>query len=320
MGTSDSSSKTGYSATMAHSGTDAGFLQLATPQALSCQLHPMVMFQVLDHHTRRNAEDGRVVGALLGSVGSDGVVALKNAFPMKHDDIARNPEDFYHFFETMAALHTRVNAREHLVGWYTTGSTADGGDGVKDDDVALHSFFEDKTAENKMPCILLRVDCNIQKATKMGITAYVSSNLALRQDKETTTNVVGQCFSRVTCEMRSYEAERIGVDFITHNSIGEGGGEVLGSDLEKLEASIAKLSAMLDSSIEYVDGVEAGKIQPDSKVGRELMNAVASVPDVSAEEFEASLNKGLHDLLMVHYLGSLTQSQICLWQRMQTMV
>ena len=61
-------------------------------------------------------------------------------------------------------------------------------------------------------------------------------------------------------------------------------------------------------------------IQPDSKVGRELMNAVASVPDVSAEEFEASLNKGLHDLLMVHYLGSLTQSQICFWQRMQTMV
>ena len=77
---------------------------------------------------------------------------------------------------------------------------------------------------------------------------------------------------------------------------------------------------MLDSSIEYVSSVESGKIQPDSKVGRELMNAVASVPDVSAEEFESSLNKGLHDLLMVHYLGSLTQSQICFWQRMQTMV
>jgi len=38
----------------------------------------VVMFQVLDHHTRRNAEEGRVVGALLGSVGSDGTVSLKN--------------------------------------------------------------------------------------------------------------------------------------------------------------------------------------------------------------------------------------------------
>lgn len=110
------------------------------------------------------------------------------------------------------------------------------------------------------------------------------------------------------------------MDFITQNSIGEGGGEVVGSDLEKLETSIVKLTAMLDKTIEYVDDVESGKVQPDTKVGRELMEAVASVPEVSAAEFEASLNKGLHDLLMVHYLGSLTHSQISFWQRMQTMV
>ena len=35
---------------------------------------------------------------------------------------------------------------------------------------------------------------------------------------------------------------------------------------------------------------------------RQLMEAVAAVPDVSPAEFEASLNKGLNDLLMVHYL------------------
>ena len=59
---------------------------------------------------------------------------------------------------------------------------------------------------------------------------------------------------------RSYEAERIGVDFITHNSIGEGGGEVLGSDLVKLEESIAKLTQMLDKTIEYVDDVDAVRV------------------------------------------------------------
>ena len=133
---------------------------------------------------------------------------------------------------------------------------------------------------------------------------------------------------------------------------------MLGSDLEKLEASISKLTAMLDKSIEYVDDVQSGKIKPDLVVGRELMAAVSAVPEVdcvcvcvcvcarargvctikgenmrvgiykcgyfcvqvSAAEFEESLNKGLHDLLMIHYLGSLTQSQICFWQRMQTMV
>eukprot|EP00277_Geminigera_cryophila_P016319 CAMPEP_0179448464 /NCGR_PEP_ID=MMETSP0799-20121207/32293_1 /TAXON_ID=46947 /ORGANISM="Geminigera cryophila, Strain CCMP2564" /LENGTH=307 /DNA_ID=CAMNT_0021240299 /DNA_START=37 /DNA_END=960 /DNA_ORIENTATION=+ len=306
---------------MVSSGSDVGFLQLSTAQSVSCQLHPVVMFQVLDHHTRRNAEEGRVVGALLGSVGSDGTVSLKNAFPMNHDDVIHNPQaqEFNHFFNTMADLHQRVNSREQVVGWYTTAKSSDAGkDEVGEDDVALHAFFEEKIGE-KMPCILLRVDGNIQKNPKMGISAFVASNMALRQDKESAQQVLGKCFTRVTCNIRSYEAERIGVDFITQNSIGEGGGEVLGSDLEKLEMSVVKLTAMLDKTIEYCDEVEKGKIKADTQVGRELMEAVTSVPDVSPAEFEASLNKGLHDLLMVHYLGSLTQSQICFWQRMQTM-
>jgi len=37
------------------------------------------MFQVLDHHTRRNEQEGRVVGALLGSVNSDGTVQVGRA-------------------------------------------------------------------------------------------------------------------------------------------------------------------------------------------------------------------------------------------------
>ena len=206
---------------------------------------------MLDHHTRRNEQEGRVVGALLGSVTSDGTVQLKNAFPMNHDDPGLDYVGFNHFFTTMAELHHRVNPREVLVGWYTTtkSSDADAKDEVREDDVALHKFFEEKVGD-RSPCVLLRVDCNIHTATKMGISTFVASNLALRQDKESPPQLLGKCFQRVTCDIRSYEAERIGVDFITVNSIGEGGGEVLGSDLEKLEQSIAKLTQMLDKTIE----------------------------------------------------------------------
>ena len=56
--------------------------------------------------------------------------------------------------------------------------------------------------------------------------------MALRGDKE-----LGRCFQRVACAIRAHEAERIGVDFITQNTIGQGGGEVLGTDLEKLEGA-----------------------------------------------------------------------------------
>ncbi len=39
---------------------------------------------------------------------------------------------------------------------------------MTEEDLALHSFFEDKIGD-KFECILLRVDCNIQRTTKMGI-------------------------------------------------------------------------------------------------------------------------------------------------------
>ena len=79
------------------------------------------------------------------------------------------------------------------MGWYTTtkSTDADGKEEVGEDDLALHAFFEDKVGD-KIPCILLRVDCNIQKATKMGISAFVAGDLALRQDKEASALMLGK--------------------------------------------------------------------------------------------------------------------------------
>jgi len=300
--------------------TDVGFLQLATPNAVSCSLHPVVMFEVLDHYTRRNTEDGRVVGALLGSVNADGSVILKNSFPLPHDDPTAH-QDFAIFFNTMADLHHRVNPREHIVGWYTTTRAGEGsgrGDEVSEEDIGLHNFFEDKIGD-KHPCLLLKVDANIQNASKMGVQAFVCSNMSLRADRNAPEMVLGKCFNKIRCQIRTYEAERIGVDFITQNTIGQGGGEVLGTDLEKLESSIQKLIMMIESTIEHVDAVVEGYAKADTKVGRALAEAVASVPETAVGEFEASFNKGLQDLLMVQYLGAITQSQIAFMQRLQTM-
>jgi len=295
-----------------------GFMQILTPQATSCSLHPVVMFEVLDHYTRRNVEDGRVVGALLGSVNTDGSVALKNSFAMPHDIV---DQDFLGFFNTMSELHHRVNPRETVVGWYTTTKSTDAvgkQEEVGEEDVHLHAFFEEKIGD-RYPCVLLRVDANIHSSTTIGVSAFTSSSMGLKSDKNAPELVLGKCFQRVQCAIRAYEAERIGVDFITQNTIGQGGGEVLGTDLEKLESSILKLNMMIESTISHVDAIIDGSLKPDTKVGRSLAEAIAAVPDVSPAEFQVSLDKGLQDLLMVHYLGAITQAQISFWQKLQSL-
>ena len=53
---------------------------------LQCKVHPVVIFSILDHFIRRNNEnESRVVGTLLGSY-IDGIVEVKNCFPVPHKE------------------------------------------------------------------------------------------------------------------------------------------------------------------------------------------------------------------------------------------
>ena len=285
-------------------------MQLQTDAKVECHLHPVVLFEILDHFTRRNQDQKRVIGALLGSVASDGTVTLKNSFPIPQDDVSH--QEFGMFFNTMHELHQKVNDREHVVGWYTTGDK----DEVAEDDVALHAFFEDKTRD-KTPCVCMKVDANIGGADRIGIGAFTSTTMSLPGGENGRT--LGKCFNRVKCEIQTYEAQRIGVDFITQNTIGQGGGEELGSELEKLEGAIGKLIDMTENTIGHVNGVLAGKEKADTKIGRALAEAVSAVPRVDMAEFEGAFSKRVQDLLMVQYLAAIAKTQVTFWHRMHGM-
>ena len=51
-----------------------------------CHIHPMVVFNILDHHIRRPEAD-RVIGALLGTISEEtGIVEIRNCFPVPHSE------------------------------------------------------------------------------------------------------------------------------------------------------------------------------------------------------------------------------------------
>jgi hypothetical protein len=78
-------------------------------------VHPLVLLHVLDHHTRRQEANGRVIGTLLGR--RDGkTVEVTNCFAVPHaergDEVAIGKD----FNKTMLALHLRTNRKEVVVG------------------------------------------------------------------------------------------------------------------------------------------------------------------------------------------------------------
>jgi translation initiation factor 3 subunit F len=90
----------------------------------------------------------------------------------------------------------------------------------------------------------------------------------------------------------------------------------LPNELAALEQSIEQLYECLERAGAHSRAVVAGKAPADAKLGREMADALASIPMIRAEQFDQLFSGGLQDLLMVSYLSGLTQAQLSMAEKL----
>ena len=87
-------------------------------------VHPLVLLSVVDHFNRVSKEGKRVVGCLLGSWRSNGVIDVSNSFAVPFDEDDSDQTVWYldhNYMEQMAAMFRKVNSKERVMGWYHSG-------------------------------------------------------------------------------------------------------------------------------------------------------------------------------------------------------
>ncbi len=52
---------------------------------VSVKVHPVVIFNILDHYIRKEDRQDRVIGTLLG-VNVEGAIEIRNCFPVPHSE------------------------------------------------------------------------------------------------------------------------------------------------------------------------------------------------------------------------------------------
>jgi 26S proteasome regulatory subunit N8 len=90
-------------------------------------VHPLVLLSVVDHFNRTNLkrkQKKRVIGTLLGEF-NGGRVEVSNcyALPFEEEEKEQNVwfvDHLYH--ERMYKMFKKINPKEKVVGWYTTGT------------------------------------------------------------------------------------------------------------------------------------------------------------------------------------------------------
>lgn len=264
---------------------------------VSVKVHPVVIFNILDQFLRRSEGQDRVIGTLLG-VNVDGVIEIRNCFPVPHTEGEQVAVDMS-FHRTMCDLHQRTAPKEVIVGWYATGLD------ITENSVIIHDFY---TKESSTSTVHLLVDTALTNDT-LGIRAYTGASLEFEK------KLLGSYFQPVSLEMLTLDVDKVGFEVLSRTKNDTVAN--LASDLANLQGSISKLLEMISSVLSYVEKVTSGEIEGDAVIGRFLAKSVSLLPKLETESLDRLLNSNVQDLLMVVYLANLTRTQIAVAEKLQ---
>ncbi|KAG2730463.1 hypothetical protein I3760_01G293400 [Carya illinoinensis] len=255
--------------------------------SLSARVHPLVIFNICDCYVRRPDQAERVIGTLLGSVSSDGTVEIRNSYAVPHNESSDQVALDIEYHHNMLASHQKVNPKEVIVGWYSTGLGVTGGSAL------IHEFY---SREVPNP-VHLTVDTGFRNGQGT-IKAYVSFILSLGD-----RHLAAQ-FQEIPLDL---------FDIVKTRTI-----DKLPNDLEGMEASMERLLALIDDVYKYVDNVVDGHVDPDNSIGRFLSETVSTLPKLSPSALDKLVNNSLQDNLLLLYLSSITRTQLSLAEKLNT--
>ncbi|OSX59404.1 hypothetical protein POSPLADRAFT_1048727 [Postia placenta MAD-698-R-SB12] len=273
--------------------TAPGFILTPGRAPTSVTVHPVALFSILDHYLRRTDAQERVIGTLLGTRSDNGEVEVRSSFAVLHSETEEQVAVDMDYLKTMYELHHKVNPREVIVGWYSTGSN------LNTYSALIHNFYSQETAPHQ--AIHLALNTGTVEGEQAGVKAFIGSPVGVLPKPE---NCV---FVPIQCELRFNDVERSGLDLLTTTSTSPNSTNPHPTtDLELLERSLLSVAGMLDRVLSYVQSVLSGEVKGDPALGRYLMDTLGS----STEDLEkGGFNASLQDTLMVSYLASLVRSQ-----------
>ncbi|XP_021903969.1 eukaryotic translation initiation factor 3 subunit F [Carica papaya] len=267
-----------------------------TSTSLTAKVHPLVIFNICDCYVRRPDQAERVIGTLLGSVLTDGTIDIRNSYAVPHNESSDQVALDIDYHHNMLASHQKVNPKEVIVGWYSTGFGVTGGSAL------IHEFYSREVTNP----VHLTVDPGFRNG-ECNIKAYVSANLSLG-DRQLAAQ-----FQEIPLDLRMVEAERVGFDILKTTAV-----DKLPSDLEGMELSMERLLALIDDVYKYVDDVVEGRVAPDNSIGRFLADTVASLPKLPPSAFDKLVHDSLQDQLLLLYLSSITRTQLSIAEKLNT--
>lgn len=271
----------------------------SSSSGLEFKLHPLVLINVSDHHTRlkANSPDGAppplVMGCLLGS--QDGrSVDVANSFEIKFTEGDAGYEVDTPFLLKKQEQYKTVFPKQDIVGWYCSGRQ------LTDRHLAVHR----KICEYNESPLLLLLDPVIDHSRKDLPLDVFETELHV------VDGVPQTIFVKANYSMETSDAERIGVDQVAKilPSGRASGSEQLIAHLTGLHSAIKMLVAKLGIIQQQVEQVAEGAVPFPHAMMRQVNSLVCSLPALDNPQFKKDYLTEYNDTLATLLLAGTTQS------------
>jgi len=263
-------------------------------------VHPLVLLSVVDHFNRMGkiGNTKRVVGVLLGSWSSKGVLDVSNSFAVPFDEDDKDKSVWFldhDYLEHMSTMFKKVNAREKIVGWYHTGPK------LHQNDVRINELIRRYCSSS----VLVIIDAK-PKSLGLPTEAYRAVE-EVHEDGTPTT----KSFEHVPSEIGAEEAEEVGVEHLLRDikdtTIG-----TLSQRVTNQLIGLKGLVSQLTDIRNYLEQVEKQKLPVNHQIIYQLQDIFNLLPDVTNPEFVKALFIKTNDQMLVVYASSLCRSIIAL--------
>ncbi|MBA0814803.1 hypothetical protein Gohar_020608, partial [Gossypium harknessii] len=275
-------------------------------------VHPLVLLSIVDNYNRV-AKDTRkrVIGVLLGT-SFKGTVDVTNSYAVPFEEDEKDPSIWFldhNYHESMFSMFKRINAKEHVVGWYSTGPK------LRENDLDIHRLFH-----NYVPNpVLVIIDV---QPKELGI--LTKAYYDVEEVKENATQKSQKVFVHVPSEIAAHEVEEIGVEHLLRDvkdtTISTLATEVTGklTALKGLDARLREIRGYLDLVIdeklplnhEILYHLQCPSYSWSAML--KLQDVFNLLPNLNVNDLIKAFAVQTNDMMLVIYLSSLIRSVIAL--------
>merc|ERR1711870_183057 len=200
----------------------------------------------------------------------------------------------HNFHENMFAMFKKVNQKERVVGWYSTGPR------IKPSDLSIHELYRKYCPEP----VLVVMDVQ-PKDLELPMEAYYSVQ------EQTSDEVFKRTFLHVQSTVGAFEAEEVGVEHLLRD-IKNASASTLAVRVGDKIAALKGLSMRLKEISQYLSSVVAGKLPANQEIIYQLQEIFNLLPDQDTEELVKSFAMETNDMMLALYLGSILRSTVAL--------